>query len=122
MAETSRNEKHREKRSHQDAEEIREILAAVSETVPNLISSLFTSIFNEKAAEALAVSIGTLYTKLKEQGLPEDMIEQIVESYISLIPSDLGDLLSETKMGGHSQNKAHHKHSTPEPSDNENSD
>ncbi len=105
MAETS----HRKDKKMTDAEEIREILTAVSDSIPQLISSLFESIFNEKSATNLAISIGTLYSKLKEQGLPEDMIREIVNKYIALIPSDLGDLLSEAQKSGHGGKKSHHK-------------
>ena len=87
------HEEHKRKQER-DAEEVREVLTAVSETLPNLIRSLFDSIFSEEAASKLAISIGTLYSKLKEQGLPEDMIREIVDRYISLIPNDLGDILN----------------------------
>ena len=64
-----------------DAEEIKEILGAVSTEVPDLIRNVFSAIFDPTIAENYGKGIGALYRQLKEEGIPEDMIDTIVMNF-----------------------------------------
>ena len=64
-----------------DAEEIKEILSAVSTEVPDLIRNVFSAIFDPTIAESYGKGIGALYRQLKEEGIPEEMIDTIVMNF-----------------------------------------
>ncbi len=64
-----------------DPQEIREILQVVSTEVPALVKNIFTSLYDPEIAENFGKCVGALYKKLKEQGLPEDMIREIVMNF-----------------------------------------
>lgn len=76
-----------------DAEELREILGAVQETIPQLIGSLVKSIYSPEVAKNIAESVGILYTNLKKQGIPDDLALEMTRSYMSIL--DIKDLISE---------------------------
>ena len=69
------------KKSTSDAEEIKEILGVVSTQVPNLLKNIFGSIYDPSIAENYGKGIGSLYKELQEQGLPEDMVREIVLNF-----------------------------------------
>ncbi len=69
------------KKSSSDAEEIREILGVVSTQVPDLLKNIFGSIYDPSIAENYGKGIGSLYKELQEQGLPEDMVREIVLNF-----------------------------------------
>jgi len=64
-----------------DPEEIREILQVVSTEVPALVKNIFTALYDPEIAENFGKGVGALYKQLKEQGLPEDMIKEIVMNF-----------------------------------------
>ena len=64
-----------------DAEEIKEILGAVSTEVPDLIRNVFSAIFDPSIAENYGKGIGALYRQLKEEGIPDEMIDTIVMNF-----------------------------------------
>ena len=64
-----------------DPQEIREILQVVSTEVPALVKNIFTSLYDPEIAENFGKGVGALYKQLKEQGLPEDMIREIVMNF-----------------------------------------
>ena len=64
-----------------DAAEIKEILGVVSTEVPELVSNVFKAIYDPAIAGNYAKGIGALYQELSEQGLPEDMIREIVLNF-----------------------------------------
>ena len=76
-----------------DAEELREILGAVQETIPQLIGSLVKSIYSPDMAKNIAQSIGILYSDLKKQGIPDELALEVTRSYMSIL--DIKDLISE---------------------------
>ena len=78
--ETKRNRSHKSS-SQPDAEEIKEILGAVSTEVPDLIRNIFSAIFDPTIAENYGKGIGALYRQLKEEGIPEEMIDTIVMNF-----------------------------------------
>ena len=88
------------KSGKEEAEELREILSAVQETVPQLISSLVQSIYSPEVAKAIADSVGTMYQNLKKQGLPDSLVLSMTQNYMSLL--DMKELISKgIKAGEH---------------------
>jgi len=75
-----------------DAEELREILGAVQETIPQLIGSLVKSIYSPDVAKNIAESVGILYTNLKKQGIPDELALEMTRSYMSIL--DIKELIS----------------------------
>jgi hypothetical protein len=69
------------KMSSSDAEEVREILGVVSTQVPDLLKNIFGSIYDPSIAVNYGKGIGSLYKELQEQGLPEDMVREIVLNF-----------------------------------------
>jgi hypothetical protein len=67
--------------SKEDPEEIKEILGIVSNEVPQLITNIFKAIYDPSIAENYGKGIGALYRELKEQGLPDDIIDGIVKNF-----------------------------------------
>jgi hypothetical protein len=76
-----------------DAEELREILGAVQETIPQLIGSLVKSIYSPDVAKNIAESVGILYSNLKKQGIPDELALEMTRSYMSIL--DIKELISE---------------------------
>ena len=68
-------------KSETDAAEIKEILGVVSTEVPDLVRNIFGAIYDPSIAQNYAKGIGSLYKELKEQGLPDEMINSIVLNF-----------------------------------------
>ncbi|MCG3221598.1 MAG: hypothetical protein H7641_09490, partial [Candidatus Heimdallarchaeota archaeon] len=49
--------------------------------VPDLIRNIFQSIYDPSIAENYGKGIGALYKELQEQGLPDEMINEIVLNF-----------------------------------------
>jgi hypothetical protein len=99
MVKTSMTEKDK-KSGKEEADELREILSAVQETVPQLISSLVQSIYSPEVAKAIADSVGTMYQNLKKQGLPDSLALSMTENYMNLL--DIKELVGKgIKAGEH---------------------
>ena len=64
-----------------DAAEVKEMLGVVSTEVPELVKNIFSAIYDPSIAENYGKGIGSLYQELQEQGLPEDMIKEIVLNF-----------------------------------------
>lgn len=76
-----------------DAAEVKEILGVVSKEIPALIKGVFSSLYSSEIAIEYGKGIGAVYKELKEQGLPEDMIKDIVLKYAKSI-NVLGDAIN----------------------------
>jgi hypothetical protein len=68
-------------KSSSDAKEVKEILEVVSTQVPDLVKNIFGAIYDPSIAGNYAKGIGSLYKELQEQGLPDDMIREIVLNF-----------------------------------------
>lgn len=88
------------KTSHEDAEEIRQVLSAVSTEVPALIKSIIGSVFSEEAGKSMGRAAAAFYKELKESGMPDDVAVKMTEDYMGVFTS-LGDILKKAgKKGG----------------------
>jgi hypothetical protein len=80
-------------RKSTDVEEVRDILEAVRETVPALISQLVQAIYSPKVAESIAEAVGALYQGLKKKGLPDDLVLEMTQKYMNVL--DIKEIMSE---------------------------
>lgn len=66
----------------EDVDELREVLAVVSEKVPALIRGLMTSVFSPEAAADMGKAAATYYKELKAGGIPDAVAVQMTQDYI----------------------------------------
>jgi len=76
----------------EEAEEVREILSAVSTEIPALIKSIMGAVFSEEAGRNMGRGAAAFYKELKDSGMPDDVAVKMTEDYIKPF-SSLGDLL-----------------------------
>lgn len=89
----------KKKTSVEDAEEIKQILGAVSTEVPALIKSILASVFSEEAGRNLGKAAAAFYKELKDGGMPENVAVKMTEDYMRTFTS-LGDMLRSTGRHG----------------------
>ena len=65
----------------EDPEQIKEILRTVSTEIPALIKNVFTAFFDPDIAKNYGKGIVALHDELVNQGLPEDMVKEIVMNF-----------------------------------------
>ncbi|HVP41719.1 MAG TPA: hypothetical protein VMS95_07180 [Candidatus Krumholzibacteriaceae bacterium] len=82
----------KEKSPKEEAEEVKEILSAVSTQVPALIKSVLASVFSEEAGRSMGKAAAAYYKELKESGMPENVAVKMTEDYMKTFTS-LGSLL-----------------------------
>ena len=83
-------------------EEISELLGVVNKEIPGLIKGLFSALYSAETAEQYANGIGTIYKTLTEQGLPEDMVRDMVSKYADSI-NIIGKSLQNIEVGSKSK-------------------
>lgn len=66
----------------ESAKEIGEILDAVSDKVPKLISGIVSSLYSAEAGKNMGQAVGSLYKELLESGLPEDVAIEMAKNYM----------------------------------------
>jgi hypothetical protein len=91
-------EKKHKKRGMEEAEEVKEILEAVSKEVPTLIKSIIGAVFSEEAGRDMGKAAGAFYKELKESGMPDETAVRMTENYISVFTS-LGDIMKKFDFG-----------------------
>lgn len=78
----------------EDAQEVAEILDAVTGRVPNLLRSILDQLYSPDAGRRMGQAIGAFYRELIEAGLPPERALQLAEDYASpfgIVRSVLGD-------------------------------
>jgi hypothetical protein len=65
-----------------DGEELRDILSAVTETVPGLLRELRNVLYSKDAAENMADAVATFYKKLVEAGIPKEEALDMARGYM----------------------------------------
>jgi hypothetical protein len=88
----------KKKISSRDAEEIKDILGAVSTEVPALIKSIIGAVFSEEAGRNMGKAAASFYKELKDSGMPDNVAVKMTEDYVSVFTS-LGDLLKSQGKG-----------------------
>ncbi len=89
----------KKKTAAEDAEEVRQILSAVSTEVPALIKSIVSAVFSEEAGRNMGRAAAAFYKELKESGIPDDVAVKMTEDYIGVFTS-LGDILKRVGKKG----------------------
>ena len=81
------SERHEKRKSEKvsEAQEIKEIFGALNEAIPKLISGVIGSVYNPEAAGNMAASIGRFYSKLKEEGIPEDVALDMTKKFVGAL-------------------------------------
>ncbi len=87
-----RKAKNREKSSKEEAEEVKEILSAVSTEIPALIKNIIASVFSEEAGRNMGKAAAAFYKELKDSGLPNDLALKMTEDYMKTF-TGFGDIL-----------------------------
>jgi len=83
-----------------EAEEVKEILSAVSTQVPTLIRSILAAVFSEEAGRNMGKAAGAYYKELKDSGMPEQVAVKMTEDYMRTFTS-FGEMLKSVgKSGG----------------------
>lgn len=83
----------------EEAEEVREILSAVSTEIPALIKSIVSAVFSEEAGRNMGRGAAAFYKELKDSGMPDDVAVKMTEDYIGVFTS-LGDILKRVGKEG----------------------
>lgn len=89
----------KKKTASEEAEEVRQILGAVSTEVPALIRSIVSAVFSEEAGRNMGRAAATFYKELKDSGMPDDVAVRMTEDYIGVFTS-LGDILKQVGKKG----------------------
>jgi len=82
-----------------EAEEVKEILSAVSTQVPTLIKSILASVFSEEAGRSMGKAAGAYYKELKDSGMPEQVAVKMTEDYMRTF-TNLGEVLKSVGKSG----------------------
>ncbi|MHA1905146.1 MAG: hypothetical protein ACXADL_13855 [Candidatus Thorarchaeota archaeon] len=92
MSDESSNNKEKEKKSSSEADEIREIakvlpdlFGAINESIPQLITNLIGSVYSPDAAGNMAAGIGRFYSKLIEEGIPEEVALDMTKKFVGAL-------------------------------------
>ncbi|MGQ4910702.1 MAG: hypothetical protein ACP6KW_00900 [Candidatus Thorarchaeota archaeon] len=87
------------KKASSDAEELREIaaalpelLGAINESIPRLIQGLIGSIYSPESAGNMAKGIGQFYSNLVAEGIPEDVALDMTKKFVGAL--DFSKMLS----------------------------
>jgi hypothetical protein len=90
--EYSNDERRKKKSSSTDAEELREVAAALPElfgalndAIPKLISGLIGSVYSPEAAGNMASGIGKFYKNLIDEGIPEEVALDMTKKFVGAL-------------------------------------
>lgn len=89
----------KKKTAAEEAEEVRQILSAVSTEVPALIKSIIGAVFSEEAGRNMGRAAAAFYKELKDGGMPDEIAVKMTENYIGVFTS-LGDMLKQVGKKG----------------------
>ena len=83
-----------------DAQEVRDILEAVSDTVPKLLIEITDALFNPEKTKEFGKSVAEFYKTMVDNGMPPDKAYELTQKFME--SSSPGLLLSQAigGMGG----------------------
>lgn len=84
----------------EDAQEVSEILAAVSEHVPKLLNEITEALFSAEKSEAFGEAVAKFYKSMIEAGMDEDKAFELTQKFMD--SSSPGGMISKVlgDMGG----------------------
>jgi len=71
-------------------DDVRELLAAVSDQVPGLLKGLRNVIYSKEAAEDMADAVAAFYKKLVDAGIPKEEALDMARGYVLNLREILG--------------------------------
>ncbi len=80
-------------------EEIKQLLDAVAEKVPNLVNQLKATLFSAEAGQQLGQAVGAFYKELVDSGIPAEDALTMAKSYIG----SLQGVLEQAKWSAHKE-------------------
>ncbi len=89
----------KKKTAAEEAEEVKQILSAVSTEVPALIKSIIGSVFSEEAGRNMGKAAAAFYKELKDGGMPDNVAVKMTEDYMAVFTS-LGNILKQVGSKG----------------------
>ncbi|BAN89696.1 hypothetical protein [Aeropyrum camini] len=78
---------HGQEDSRSDVEELREVLAAVSEFIKNLeepLGNILKTALSVMDGAKLGEEVASFYKKLRDSGMPEEMVEEFTREYFRM--------------------------------------
>jgi tetrahydromethanopterin S-methyltransferase subunit G len=90
-----------------DARELQEILDAVSEGLPRMVTNLVQTIYSEEAGRNVGRAVGSLYRELINAGLPREMAVKMASDYMISLKDVMGLM---NQSGGASAHGTHGGH------------
>jgi len=87
-----------EKKKHgTDAEQVKEILAVVSEKVPALLNSLADVLYGKEQGAKYGQAVSEFYKSLKDAGMTDEQAYELTKQYMSAM--NLGGMIGEAIRG-----------------------
>jgi hypothetical protein len=80
-----------EKDAKYKAEELKEILSAVSTQIPEVIRNILASVFSQEAGRSMGKAAAAYYKELKNGGMPEQVAVKMTEDYMKTF-TDMGQM------------------------------
>ena len=80
-----------------DAQEVREILEAVSETVPKLLNEITETLFNPERTKEFGKTVAEFYKTMVENGMPPEQAFELTKKFMD--SSSPGSMISQA-LGG----------------------
>jgi len=80
-------------------EDIKELLDAVAEKIPNLLNQLKATLFSAEAGQELGKAVGAFYKELVDSGIPTEDALAMARSYIG----SLQGVLEQAKWASHKE-------------------
>ena len=116
------NDRRREKSS--DANELREVAAALPEifdainkSVPQMITGLIAAVYSPEAAGNMAAGIGKFYSGLIAEGIPEDVALDMTKKFVGALDfTKMMSMISDESKPS-TKIKIHHSNDEDEESD-----
>ncbi|MDF1541465.1 MAG: hypothetical protein P1Q69_21380 [Candidatus Thorarchaeota archaeon] len=88
----NRDEKRKRSKGSDDAEELREIAAAlpelfkaINDSIPQMISGIIGSVYSPEAAGNMGAAVGTFYSKLIAEGIPEAVALEMTKKFVGAL-------------------------------------
>ena len=70
-----------------DAEEVAEVMTALSETLPKLVRDTIAAVISEDAGRRLGKAVGSFYKELVEAGIDPDEALKMAKDYMASLTS-----------------------------------
>lgn len=87
------------------AKDVGELLAVVTDKVPELVAKLLHTLYSEDAAKEMGKAVGSLYKELAASGIPNETALKMTSDYMfSLKDLTRQGFMNQNIHGGHNHN------------------